>query len=340
MSVRSARTRRIPVFAPAFALALLVAWSDAPAHPGAPSLLELREAPGGGVEMLWKTPVADPVAEQLAPALSPRCRPLERQPVRLEEGARVLRATLDCGAEGLAGATVSIAGIERSVPGALVRVGLRDGHWVRRVISAGQPSFEIPPRGSRLSVAWSHLRLGVEHIATGLDHLAFVLGLALLAGALRPLLATVTAFTVGHSVTLSLAALGVVAVPERPVEIGIAASILVVALRLGGPSRASGASATQVARHGSWALACGFGLLHGLGFAGALASIGLPRDEIALALLSFNLGIELGQLAFLALVLPPLLLLARDAKRAFRIEAAAAYGIGSLAVYWILERAV
>jgi hydrogenase/urease accessory protein HupE len=316
------------------AIAALLAPATAAAHPGAPSLLELEEQPGGVVRMLWKTPLGDPVAEQLAPVISSRCRPLERAPARREERARVVRATLDCGADGLAGASVTIDGIERSVPGALVRISLRDGHMVRRVVSAGQPDFEIPPRSSRLAVAWSHVRLGVEHLATGPDHLAFVLGLALLAGSLRALLATVTAFTAGHSITLSLATLGVVAAPERPVEIGIAASILLVALRLGRPRR----SGPAVDR--SWALACGFGLLHGLGFAGVLAAIGLPRDEIALSLLSFNVGIELGQLAFLALLVPPFLLVAREAKRAARVEALAAYGIGSLAVYWILERSV
>src|SRR6185295_4271413 len=142
-------------------------------------------------------------------------------------------------------------------------------------------------------VAASYLRLGIEHILTGFDHLLFVLGLCLLIAGRRPLLWTLTAFTAGHSVTLSLAALGFVHVPQAPAEAAIAVTIVILARELARPS-----TTPRLLRRRPWAMAALFGLLHGLGFAGALADIGLPAGDIPLALFSFTVGIEIGQIAF------------------------------------------
>ena len=180
----------------------------------------------------------------------------------------------------------------------------------------------------------SYLRLGLVHIVTGPDHLLFVLGLVLLASTWRRIAVTVTAFTLGHSVTLALAATGLVAVPARPIELAIALSVLWVAIEV-----ARGSIATLPARR-PWLVAGGFGLLHGLGFASALREAGLPRGPLVTALLAFNVGIELGQLAFVLLLLG-LLLLVRPFVTSFPRWATRVpvYVMGTLAAYWCWVRA-
>jgi hydrogenase/urease accessory protein HupE len=176
----------------------------------------------------------------------------------------------------------------------------------------------------------------VLHIATGFDHLLFVFGLVLLAGGVRRLLWTVTAFTAGHSVTLSLAALGVVRFPTAPIEVAIAVTILVLALEL---ARGADPSQESLLRRRPWAVAFAFGLLHGFGFAGALAGIGLPQEEIPVALFSFNVGIELGQIAFVAVVLALRRILAPALSGAPDwLARAPVTAMGALAVYWCLDR--
>jgi hydrogenase/urease accessory protein HupE len=236
----------------------------------------------------------------------------------------------------LAGSVVAVHGIAASRASVILRVALDDGRVFSSVLTADRASFQVPERERPSQVLRSYLALGVEHILTGVDHLLFVLALMLLVASRRRLVLTVTAFTVGHSVTLSLAVLGVVAVPTGPVEALIALSILVVAVELardpdGPPS---------LMQRLPWTVTFAFGLLHGLGFAGSLAEIGLPAGEIPLALLSFNLGIEAGQLVFCAVCLGPL-----AALRSMRIATVpawtklAAYPIGTLAAFWFIERA-
>jgi hypothetical protein len=217
---------------------------------------------------------------------------------------------------------------------------------VRTVLRPGDASFQIPERPSRTLVFGSYLRMGGEHLLGGLDHLLFVLGLVLLLRDRRRLLVGVTGFTLGHSVTLSLAALGLVRmptalaalglahVPPALVEIGIAASLFWLATRLAGGA----ASGAPLAR--AWRMPALFGLLHGLGFAGALAQAGLPAGEIPLALFAFNLGIEIGQLAAVAVLLALRAALAPWRARApVWLAQAPAYAIGTLATLLILERA-
>ena len=237
----------------------------------------------------------------------------------------------------MVGETLRVTGLDASQTDALVRVELADGRTLRAVLSSDSDSFEIPAREDAPRVFRSTLRLGVGHILGGLDHLLFVFGLVLLVGSGRTLLATVTSFTLGHSLTLSLAVLGFVHFPTRAAELAIAASILVLAVEL---TREPGAKPTWL-RRTPWGMACLFGLLHGFGFAGALAEVGLPAGEIPAALLAFNLGIEFGQLAFVLAVL-----LARRALRPALARAPGAlaripaYAIGSLAAYWCFQRAV
>jgi hydrogenase/urease accessory protein HupE len=184
-------------------------------------------------------------------------------------------------------------------------------------------------------VAWTYLGLGVEHILLGIDHLLFVLALLFLVQGWRRVIITITAFTVAHSITLAAATLGLVHVPQAPVEASIALSIVFVATEI----VRSRMGRVSVAERWPWVIAFVFGLLHGFGFAGALREVGMPEDAIPLALLCFNIGVEVGQLLFIAAVMGIVTLLRRSAITipawAWRVPV---YTIGTLAMYWTIER--
>lgn len=329
------RWRSLRNAAVALQIALALA-ATAAAHPLAPSLFDLRERQSGVVDVVWKMSLLQPAGADLRPELPPHCAPLSAPVAHRDANSVTLRWTEDCGARGIVGERLRVVGLDRSRTDALFRVELRDGRRLQAVLSGGSASFIVPERQQPWGVAIDYSRLGVEHILSGLDHLLFVLGLVLLVKSRRTLLYTVTAFTLGHSVTLSLAVLGFVNFPPRLVEFAIALSILVLAAELSRP----GEGKAHLLRRRPWALAFVFGLLHGLGFAGALAEVGLPPEEIPLSLLSFNVGIELGQLAFIAAVLLVRVVLRPHAARGSAwLQAVPAYGIGSLAAFWCLERA-
>jgi HupE / UreJ protein len=218
---------------------------------------------------------------------------------------------------------------------ALVQVAFLDGSsWTRR-LTPQQPAATIPARESGWSVAGLYLRLGVEHILLGVDHLLFVLALIIITRGTWLLVKTVTAFTVAHSITLALATLGYVHVPSAPVEALIALSIAFVSVEI---VRQWQGHEGLTAR-APWLVAFAFGLLHGLGFAGALSEIGLPEGQIPLALLFFNVGVEIGQLLFIATVLCVLALVRRiRPSRPRWTGLAAPYAIGSIAMFWVIER--
>ena len=317
-------------------VSLLLGTAPAHAHPLAPALLELREHGGGRVEVKFKTPAKRLPGTNLVPLLPESCSTTALPTFEREGTGVVERYAADCNTS-LAGARVGIRGLEASQTDALLRVGLADGRHIQAVLRSSEPSLVIPERPSRLAVVRDYVRLGVEHIASGFDHLLFVFGLLVLVAARTvPLLKTVTAFTVGHSVTLSLAVLGFVAFPSGLVELAIAGSIFVLGAEL---AQAPGGAPSRLRRF-PWAMAWAFGLLHGFGFAGALAEIGLPSGEIPLALFAFNVGIELGQLAFIGLVLAAWRLVVRvQVPLPPWSSALPAYGIGCLAAYWCIERA-
>jgi hydrogenase/urease accessory protein HupE len=322
------------------ALATLALPGIAYGHPLNPALLDVRELAGGVCEVRWRVPVGGPVSAPLHPVLPAGCAEVGA-PVQavIQSGQSVTSHwQIRCGQAGLVGSAIGVSGLEERRTEALLRIELADGRALRTVLRAGRSTFEVPPRAGVLEVARSYGRLGIIHILTGPDHLLFVFGLMLLvgvgAGERRRLLWTVTAFTCGHTVTLSLAALGVVRIPSRPVELLIAASIFVLGLEVVRPrdERRLGAR--------PWWMAGAFGLLHGLGFAGALAEVGLPAGEIPAALLSFNLGIEAGQILFVVTLLA--------LWQAWRLVPArtsalldtrfCAYAIGALATLWMFER--
>jgi hypothetical protein len=220
---------------------------------------------------------------------------------------------------------------------ATIRTG---GAVAERVLRAGSASFQIdPPRGSTAGSA-RFVALGLEHIFMGYDHLAFLLGLLLLGGTLRALVRIVTSFTVAHSVTLALATLGLVTPPARLVEPLIAASIVFVAAEnLWALRRAAGPAALAAAASRRWRITFAFGLVHGFGFAGVLRDMHLPRGGLAASLVAFNLGVELGQLAVVALALPLLALLRRRSALAPRGVAAGSLALGALGLFWLVQRA-
>lgn len=306
----------------------------AAAHQFAPALLELQETSSERAVVTWKQPILRVQGSRLRPVLPPECQGIGEPAVR-EEGTGLKAEWEIACPHGLAGKEVGVEGIASSQADVLLRVTLRDGRQLRQILTADHPSFAIDADASRPGVFRDYARIGVEHILEGWDHLLFVLALVLLVGWGKNLLLTVTAFTAGHSVTLALASLGWVAVPQAPIEAAIALSIFFLALELM-RARTGRKTLTQAA---PWAVASGFGLLHGLGFAGALAEVGLPAAEIPLALFSFNVGIELGQLAFVAAVLLVAALLARLPWTWPRWSAALpAYAIGTMAAFWFVER--
>jgi hydrogenase/urease accessory protein HupE len=243
---------------------------------------------------------------------------------------------VDCGERGLVGSRLGVGGLADSRTNALVRVELPGGFVQRGVVHGGAPTLEVTGAPSAWQTARDYAALGFGHIVGGIDHLLFMLGLLMLVRGTRMLVETVTAFTLGHSITLSLAALGFVHLPTRPIEVAIAGSIVWLAVELAQPPSPAPSRPWRRPR----TLAGAFGLLHGFGFAGALAEVGLPATDIPLALGSFNLGIELGQLCFALVLIPAHALARRLGLLAPQWSGRAlAYAIGSLASFWMFQRA-
>jgi hypothetical protein len=311
-------------------------WRPAPcaAHEVRPSYLELREDRAGEFDVLLKTPMRGDLRLALSATFSGRADAVAPMTTRTTGDAAVqtwrFRAV-----DPLRGQTVGIAGLESTMTDALVRIVFQDGSsWVRR-LTPQEPGATIPPLQSGWSVAGVYLKLGVEHIMLGIDHLLFVLGLIIITRRTWLLVKTVTAFTVAHSITLALATLGYVRVPSAPVEALIALSIVFVAVEI---VRMHQGREGLTAR-APWLVAFAFGLLHGLGFAGALSEVGLPAGHIPMALLFFNVGVEIGQLCFIAAVLG-VMALARWIRlaRPRWADLAVPYVVGSVAMFWVIER--
>lgn len=319
------------------ALLLLGAVHGAAAHPLAPALLQFDELAPGRYAVTWRTPVARMGSADVAPRLPPACAEQgERRSVIENNEALVERWTVACGGAGLAGQALAVSGLAESGINVIVRIVPRAGAPAAALLDAAAPAFTIEPARAAGAVFRDFVAMGVAHLLTGPDHLLFLLGLVLLVRRLRPLVATITAFTVGHSLTLALAALDVVRFNPAAAELGIAASIVAVAVTLAQPP----AARPLLARR-PWLMAGGFGLLHGLGFAGALLDAGLPAGEVPLSLLGFNLGIELAQLLVVAAALAAAAAWRRaPAWRAPRWAGAApVYAMGAVAACWCWERA-
>ncbi|MCG8455568.1 MAG: HupE/UreJ family protein [Holophagales bacterium] len=311
---------------------LASAAAPAGAHQFAPALLELEEHAADDIAIHWKQPAVRVMGSELQPVLPAECEGLGEPSMRTEGTGMRASWRIRCPG-GLAGKTVGVDGIATSRADVLLRVTLADGREQQAVLTADTPSYPIRGSSGRLGVTRDYIELGLHHILAGWDHLLFVLGLVFLVRGGKRLLWTITAFTLGHSVTLALASLGVVNVPQAPVEIIIALSIYVLAVELVRQREDS------LMQRAPWLVASGFGLLHGLGFAGALREVGLPAAEIPLSLFAFNVGIELGQLLFIAVLLVAGAALAKlELGREGWVYRIPAYGIGSFAMFWVFER--
>lgn len=329
-----ARARRwLPIAA--LALALL---ATTPVRGGAhgldPAALALRETAPGIFAVEWHASALRLPGADVQPILPARCRQIGT-PQAVDGGDRVvLRWTVDCGPGDLAGETIGIADLAAAKINGLLSIDRTSGPPLQAVLSPRAPTLVVPAVASRADVVRDYVRLGVEHILTGPDHLLFVFGLLLLVVSSRRLLQTITAFTVGHSLTLSAAALGLATVPQRPIEFLIAASVLLLAVEL-----ARDPQQDTLLRRLPWAMAMLFGLLHGFGFAGALAEAGLPAGDVPLALFAFNGGIEIGQLGFVGVVLAIAATASRWLPAAIRRSPRpAVYAMGILAAFWCYER--
>ncbi len=306
------------------------------AHEARPGYLQLTQTAATTIELLLKVPAVGDMRLSLSPRLPEHCELVAPTVAHIVDGAYMERATLSC-ATSLTGETIWIDGLSSTLTDVLVRFERIDGTVQVSRLTPAAPSFVVKESPSALEVATTYLTIGVKHILLGIDHLLFVLALLLVVQGWRRLVATLTAFTVAHSVTLAAATLGLVRVPQQPVEAVIALSIVFVA----GEIVHIGRGRASMTRRWPWIVAFVFGLLHGLGFAGALSEVGLPEQSIPLALLLFNLGVELGQLLFIgAIAALTFLLRATEIKWPLWTKALPAYGIGTVAVFWVAERTV
>ncbi|APV42320.1 HupE / UreJ protein [Pseudomonas frederiksbergensis] len=319
---------------------LLLLWFmglTAMAHESRPAYLEINETTTGRYDVMWRTPVLSgmrlPIVLKFADGVRSVVEPVESE----LNDSLIERRIIDAGPTGLVGQRIEFIGLQASITDVLVRVSRLDGSLTTTLVHPAQPWIDIAGTPGMLSVAGAFLVHGIQHILGGVDHLLFVFGLLLLVSNGWMLVKTITAFTLAHSITLVLAALGAVRLPGPPVEATIALSILLLAVEIARKNRGE----TSFTIQWPWVVAFCFGLLHGFGFAGALAQIGLPRHDLPLALFTFNVGVEIGQLMFVAaaLSLRALLLHCRLPRSALLYaQPVASYGLGTLAAFWFFER--
>jgi len=311
--------------------------SSVVAHESQPGFLKLTQLDAKHYEILWRAPIyygkPHPASLQL-PANWKIVKPTTRRQLTDSE---LYSYTVMVDAESIHGNVIHLPGLETTTTDVLIRVVYANGGSSTAIIKPGEPWVIIEGPRSVWRVAWDYTVLGVEHILSGIDHLLFVLALLLMVNGTRTLLITITSFTLAHSITLAAATLGWLWVPGPPVEAVIALSILFLASELLKVNRGH----QSLTANYPWLVAFSFGLLHGFGFAGALSQVGLPQNEIPLALLMFNVGVELGQLMFIVVML----LLIRTLRKISYvwpqwIYQIPAYCIGGIAAFWFVERVI
>jgi len=321
-----------------WALLWALLWGVVPcsdAHEVRPGYLEILESPTGDLSIVWKQPIAGNYAAPLIPSISTGW--LQAAPDRSSRTDTTYSCEWRIRAPHapLAGATVAIDNLDRTITDVLLRVVYANGTELTQLLRPASPNLQLPSTEHAGVPVRDYLELGFTHIWGGLDHLLYVCGLMFLVSGTRALIKTITGFTLAHSLTLGASALGYVHIPAAPVEATIALSIVYVAVEVVNAREGR----TSLAQRAPWLIAFGFGLLHGLGFAGALAEIGLPAHAIPVALLLFNVGIEIGQLTFVTILLLAAKALWLGAPQlVMRWSWAPPYVIGSTASYWLIER--
>lgn len=307
------------------------------AHALEPGYLELEAMGGDTWRAFWKKPAVGGAPMPIEAVLPDNCTPNRSGSPRFDGAAFVARWLTSCPG-GLANGIIEIEGLDRTETDVLIRYELAAGQGEAYRLTPEVTSFTVPEVPGQIEVAATYAGLGIEHILAGIDHLLFVLALLLLIRDFWRLVGAVTAFTVAHSLTLAAATLGWVVIPGPPVEAVIALSIMFLASEL--LKRRAGGE-LRLSERVPWIVAFAFGLLHGLGFAGALLEIGLPRSDVPLALFAFNLGVEAGQLLFIGVVLSVWIVIRHlmprltGSRSGLRI---ASYAIGGIAGFWFVER--
>jgi len=325
----------LSLFSLIFMAGLAVLPDSARADEIRPALLELSEREGGWVDVTWKVPMRGDRALALTPVLPQFFERAAPPAGRTVAGAWVEYSSYRTGGNSLTGSTLTVDGLAGVSTDVLVRVRLIDGTEHSAVLRGSSLEFTIPEQATKGEVALSYWQMGTIHILEGFDHLLFLATLLLIVTGIWPLLKTVTAFTVAHSLTLVLATLGLVNIPPAPTEAVIALSILLLAVEALNKSHGE----LTLAERYPWLIAFTFGLVHGLGFAGALSEIGIPQNEVPLALLMFNVGVETGQVLFVVAVSLLLAALARLNPGSSQFVARTApYAIGGVAAFWTIER--
>lgn len=316
-------------------MAWLAATPAALAHESRPAYLELTETGPGQYSVLWRTPVLSGQRLNVVLTMPAGVQNL-REPVILElPDSLVERRWIDAGTEGLAGRRIEFAGLQFTITDVLARIELKDGRSWTTIARPAEPWIEITAALSGWQVAGEYVVEGIRHILFGADHLLFVLGLLLIVLNGWTLVKTITAFTVAHSITLAVATLGYVTVPAAPVEAVIALSILFLGPEIVRRWRGG----TSFTIRNPWVVAFAFGLLHGFGFANALSSAGLPPSDVPLALLCFNIGVELGQLGFVGAIVLLKYSLRRTAVTWPRwVTLLPGYAVGSMGAFWTIQR--
>jgi hydrogenase/urease accessory protein HupE len=307
------------------------------AHEIRPALLEIDEREPGVFDVTWKVPALGDRVLAMAPIFPESMEPVGPPSNHLAPGAIVQYFTFKTDGQPIAGDSIAIDGLSALQIDVLVRVSLANGDQHSVILRPSSPSWVIPQRPSSVALAWSYFLVGIKHILEGVDHLLFILGLLLIVKSTSMLVKTITAFTVAHSITLAVATLGYASTPLPPLNVLIALSILFL-----GPEivRVWRGQTSLTIRH-PWVVAFVFGLLHGFGFASGLETIGLPAYEIFVALLTFNVGVEAGQLVFVGLIIAMVhSFRALDIRWPRWAELMPGYAVGSLGAYWAIQRTV
>jgi hypothetical protein len=332
-------------------LLLLAAASSAQAHEIRPIFLGIAEQADGRIDLRLKVPVfrsGDVAAVQVH--FGQGCDAVGDSRVETRDDSLLQNWSLHC-AGGLAGQRLQLEGFGGLVPDGLVSVQYADGRQASYAVNRDHADVLLQPQDQAqpLRSLGAYLPIGIEHVLSGIDHLLFVLCLMLLVAArggtrraqLQTLLATISAFTLAHSLTLALAIIGGVSLPSATVETLIALSILLLAVELARAAKRPEIKPSTLAFRKPWLMAFGFGLLHGFGFAGALLETGLPAAARGWALLLFNVGVEAGQLIFVAaavLVIAVLQALRTPTRLRATLAALPVTAIGSVAAAWVMQR--
>lgn len=305
-----------------------IAWAD----DARPAYLEIKSIENASYSVVWKRPELSGRAVALSPVFPEVCETRKLFQERSIDNVRYVEMVLDCSPNGLSGKSINIEGIETSFREVVVKLIL-DERESTYILKASNPSLSIDENFSPQNVVVGYISMGVSHILHGIDHLFFVLALIFLVSNSKSLFKAITAFTISHSLTLIGTVMGWFYLPVPFVEAIIALSIFFLAIEM--VRKRAGKTSLTIAK--PWLPAFGFGLIHGFGFASAITIIGLPTSDVAIALLSFNIGVEIGQLLF---VIPIYIFInwVKNWKWKWVLDNGASYIIGSVAFFWMLTR--